>query len=64
MSNEGMTERTSRRRREIKDEERARLERIDRLFEELHESMRKSRAIIDEWRAKGILSTEEPRRRV
>jgi hypothetical protein len=41
-----------------------RFDRIDRLLKEVRELQRKNRAILDEWRAKGILPPEEPRRRV
>jgi hypothetical protein len=48
----------------IEEEERARDERIERLSEALRESMRRTRAIFDELRERGILPPEEPRRRV
>jgi hypothetical protein len=42
----------------------AREERIDRLMAEFDALQRKNQVIIDEWRAKGILPPEEPRRRI
>jgi hypothetical protein len=52
------------RRHEIDTEERAIEQRIERRLAEVRELMRKSRAILEEWRAKGILPPEEPRRRI
>ena len=51
------------RRLRIGEEERTRDERFERLSEELRESMRKTRMIFDELRARGILPPKEPRRR-
>lgn len=44
--------------REGDHEEHARDERIDRLIEELRESIRKTDAILDRWRAQGILRSQ------
>jgi hypothetical protein len=46
---------------ERESEERDRDERIDRLIEELDESIRKTDAILDRWRAQGILRSDQPR---
>lgn len=46
------------------DEKQAIERRIDRRLEEVRELIGRSRAIIDDWRARGILPPEEPRRRV
>jgi hypothetical protein len=42
-------------------EERDRDERIDRLIEELDESIRKTDAILDRWRAQGVLRSDQPK---
>ena len=44
--------------------ERARNERIDRLSDELRESMRKTEAVLNQWRAEGILPPKQPGQRI
>jgi hypothetical protein len=46
------------------DEVRARQERMERLLEELRASVARKKAIVDKWRAEGLLPPEEPRRRI
>ncbi len=45
------------------EEVRARHDRMDRLLDELRASISRKKAIIEEWRAEGLLPPEEPRRR-
>jgi len=40
-------------------EKRARKERIDRLMEEVHESLAKTDAVFDKWEAEGFLRRED-----
>jgi hypothetical protein len=55
---------TDQRRSGSPEDAQLRFDRIDRLLKEVRELHRKNRAILDDWRAKGILPPEEPRRRV
>jgi hypothetical protein len=45
------------------EEKRMRRQRTDRLVQELRASRDRRKAIVADWRAKGILPPEEPRRR-
>ncbi len=47
-----------------REEIQARHERIDRLMEEWRASVVRNKAIVEKWRAEGILPPEVPRRRV
>jgi hypothetical protein len=45
------------------EERRMRRQRTDRLVQELRASIDRRKAIVADWRAEGILPSEEPRRR-
>ena len=54
---------TGERRSENPEDVQVLFDRIDRCLKEVRELQQRNRVILNEWRAKGILPPEEPRRR-